>query len=134
MFKFSYFNKLHIVLKPLQWRKQCFICPVSLLMILRHPSSIIFSQADLFALFGYFSLFAYSSCTQWASLLAVRRLHDPSGYSQGGCRGFTKLFLQSVSWSLAEFFHNKIVNCPRKNCLNVCRQLQRKVRCRKHDV
>ena len=42
--------------------------------------------------------------------------------------------LQSVSWSLAEFRHNKIVQLPRENCLNVCRQLQRKVRSHKHDV
>ena len=42
--------------------------------------------------------------------------------------------LQSVSWILAEFRHNKIVQLPRENCFNVCRQLQRKVRSRKHDV
>ena len=42
--------------------------------------------------------------------------------------------LQSVSWSLAEFRHNKIVQLPRENCFKVCRQLQRKVRSRKHDV
>ena len=42
--------------------------------------------------------------------------------------------LQSVSWILAEFRHNKIVQFPRENCFNVCRQLQRKVRSRKHDV
>ena len=42
--------------------------------------------------------------------------------------------LQSVSWSLAEFRHNRIVQLPRENCFNVCRQLQRKVRSRKHDV
>ena len=42
--------------------------------------------------------------------------------------------LQSVSWSLAEFRHNKIVQLLRENCFNVCRQLQRKVRSRKHDV
>ena len=43
-------------------------------------------------------------------------------------------YLQSVSWSLTEFRHNKIVQLPRENCLNVCWQLQRKVRSRKHDV
>ena len=42
--------------------------------------------------------------------------------------------LQSVSWILAEFRHNKIVQLPRENCFNVCRQLQRKVRSHKHDV
>ena len=42
--------------------------------------------------------------------------------------------LQSVSWSLAEFRHNKIVQLLRENCFNVCLQLQRKVRSRKHDV
>ena len=42
--------------------------------------------------------------------------------------------LQSVSWSLAEFRHNKILKLIRENCFNVCRQLQRKVRFRKHDV
>ena len=42
--------------------------------------------------------------------------------------------LQSVSWILAEFRHNKIVQLLRENCFNVCRQLQRKVRSRKHDV
>ena len=42
--------------------------------------------------------------------------------------------LQSVSWSLAEFRHNKIVQLPRENCFNVCRQRQRKVRSRKHDA
>ena len=42
--------------------------------------------------------------------------------------------VQSVSWSLAEFRHNKIVQLLRENCFNVCRQLQRKVTYRKHDV
>ena len=42
--------------------------------------------------------------------------------------------LQSVSWGLAEFRHNKIVQLLCENCFNVCRQLQRKVRSRKHDV
>ena len=41
---------------------------------------------------------------------------------------------QSVSWSLAELRHNKIVQLLRENCFNVCRQLQRKVTSRKHDV
>ena len=53
-------------------------------MILRHPPSIIYSQADLFGLFGYFSLSANSSYAWWTSLLVVRRSHDPSGYPQGG--------------------------------------------------
>ena len=44
------------------------------------------------------------------------------------------IILQSVSWILAEFRHNKIVQLPLENCFNVCRQLQRKVRSRKHDV
>ena len=30
--------------------------------------------------------------------------------------------LQSVSWSLAEFRHNKIVQSPHENYFNVCRQ------------
>ena len=47
---------------------------------------------------------------------------------------FKYLQLQSVSWSLAEFRHNKIVQLLRENCFNVCRQLQRKVTSRKHDV
>ena len=47
---------------------------------------------------------------------------------------FTVRFVQSVSWILAEFRQNKIVQLPHENCLNVCRQLQRKVRSRKHDV
>ena len=42
--------------------------------------------------------------------------------------------VQSVSWSLAEFRHNKIVQLLRENCFKVCRQLQRKVTSRKHDV
>ena len=42
--------------------------------------------------------------------------------------------LQSVNWSLAEFRHNKIVQLLGENCFNVSRQLQRKVRSRKHDV
>ena len=44
------------------------------------------------------------------------------------------LIVQSVSWSLAEFRHNKIVQLLHENCFNVCRQLQRKVTSRKHDV
>ena len=30
--------------------------------------------------------------------------------------------VQSVSWSLAEFRHNKIVQSPHENYFNVCRQ------------
>ena len=30
--------------------------------------------------------------------------------------------LQSVSWSLAEFRHNKIVQSPHENYFNICRQ------------
>ena len=33
---------------------------------------------------------------------------------------FTKDYLQSVSWSLAEFRHNKIVQSPHENYFNVC--------------
>ena len=47
---------------------------------------------------------------------------------------FINIQLQSVFWILAEFRHNKIVQLPLENCFNVCRQLQRKVRPRKHDV
>ena len=34
--------------------------------------------------------------------------------------------LQSVSWSLAEFRHNKIVQSPDENYFNVCRQHKEK--------
>ena len=47
---------------------------------------------------------------------------------------FISQTLQSVSWILAEFRHNKIVQLLRENCFNVCRQLQRNVRSRKRDV
>ena len=36
------------------------------------------------------------------------------------------LHLQSVSWSLAEFRHNKIVQSPHENYFNVCRQHKEK--------
>ena len=36
------------------------------------------------------------------------------------------LLLQSVSWSLAEFRHNKIVQSPHENYFNVCRQHKEK--------
>ena len=39
---------------------------------------------------------------------------------------FTKDYLQSVSWSLAEFRHNKIVQSPHENYFNVCRQHKEK--------
>ena len=58
----------------------------------------------------------------------------PNNIPSGKHKRFTFLYLQSVSWSLAEFRHNKIVQLLRENCFNVCRQLQRKVRSRKHDV
>ena len=35
-------------------------------------------------------------------------------------------FLQSVSWSLAEFRHNKIVQSPHENYFKVCRQHKEK--------
>ena len=35
--------------------------------------------------------------------------------------------LQSVSWSLAEFRHNKIVQSPHENYFNVCRQHKEKL-------
>ena len=35
-------------------------------------------------------------------------------------------WLQSVSWSLAEFRHNKIVQSPHENYFNVCRQHKEK--------
>ena len=35
-------------------------------------------------------------------------------------------WLQSVSWSLAEFRHNKIVQSPDENYFNVCRQHKEK--------
>ena len=34
--------------------------------------------------------------------------------------------LQSVSWSLAEFHHNKIVQSPHEKYFNVCRQQKEK--------
>ena len=34
--------------------------------------------------------------------------------------------LQSVSWSLAEFRHNKIVQSPHENYFNICRQHREK--------
>ena len=34
--------------------------------------------------------------------------------------------LQPVSWSLAEFRHNKIVQSPHENYFNVCRQHKEK--------
>ena len=34
--------------------------------------------------------------------------------------------LQSVSWSLAEFRHNKIVQSPHENYFDVCRQHKEK--------
>ena len=34
--------------------------------------------------------------------------------------------LQSVSWSLAEFRHNRIVQSPHENYFNVCRQHKEK--------
>ena len=37
-----------------------------------------------------------------------------------------KLHLQSVSWSLAEFRHNKIVQSPHENYFNICRQHKEK--------
>ena len=36
------------------------------------------------------------------------------------------VILQSVSWSLAEFRHNKIVQSPHENYFNVCRQHKEK--------
>ena len=38
----------------------------------------------------------------------------------------SKMYLQSVSWSLAEFRHNKIVQSPHENYFNVCRQHKEK--------
>ena len=35
-------------------------------------------------------------------------------------------YVQSVSWSLAEFRHNKIVQSPHENYFNVCRQHKEK--------
>ena len=34
--------------------------------------------------------------------------------------------LRSVSWSLAEFRHNKIVQSPHENYFNICRQHKEK--------
>ena len=41
-------------------------------------------------------------------------------YMTGGIPMFQGL--QSVSWSLAEFRHNKIVQSPHENYFKVCRQ------------
>ena len=38
----------------------------------------------------------------------------------------SELLLQSVSWSLAEFRHNKIVQSPHENYFKVCRQHKEK--------
>ena len=38
----------------------------------------------------------------------------------------TQQELQSLSWSLAEFRHNKIVQSPHENYFNVCRQHKEK--------
>ena len=37
-----------------------------------------------------------------------------------------KISVQSVSWSLAEFRHNKIMQSPHENYFNVCRQHKEK--------
>ena len=39
---------------------------------------------------------------------------------------FPRNLIQSVSWSLAEFRHNKIVQSPHENYFNVCRQHKEK--------
>ena len=69
---------------------------------------------------------------------AIRYKEIQNGFMRNCKHGlFSLVFvtkLQSVSWSLAEFRHNKIVQLLRENCFKVCRQLQRKVRSRKHDV
>ena len=62
----------------------------------------------------------------------VNQSSSESKVKQKGSK--SNIYLQSVSWSLAKFRHNKIVQLPRDNCLHVCRKLQRKVRSRKHDV
>ena len=43
-----------------------------------------------------------------------------------GSLTLNKWKLQSVSWSLAEFRHNKIVQSPHENYFNVCRQHKEK--------
>ena len=73
---------------------------------------------------------------KWLSLLCVYKETTVSVIRESlsiSCHAFVS-HLQSVSWSLAEFLHNKIVQLLRENCFNVCRQLQRKVTSRKHEV
>ena len=66
--------------------------------------------------------------------------HQPSVSHTMSCRHYETFFGPNVSLSticLLEFGrvrHNKIVQLLRENCFNVCRQLQRKVTARKHDV
>ena len=51
--------------------------------------------------------------------LSIHLREDSWDISPGG-------HLQSVSWSLAEFRHNKIVQSPHENYFNVCRQHKEK--------
>ena len=44
----------------------------------------------------------------------------------GALSGTLQDKVQSVSWSLAEFRHNKIVQSPHENYFNVCRQHKEK--------
>ena len=45
---------------------------------------------------------------------------------KNGGKLFSDFILQPVSWSLAEFRHNKIVQSPHENYFNVCRQHKEK--------
>ena len=52
-------------------------------------------------------------------------LNNDEHTHMGRANGSTDI-LQSVSWSLAEFRHNKIVQSPHENYFNVCRQHKEK--------
>ena len=57
---------------------------------------------------------------EYEAYLKVKRFIDGHDESE------IILRLQSVSWSLAEFRHNKIVQSPHENYFNVCRQHKEK--------
>ena len=53
-------------------------------------------------------------------------IKDKSIYESSLRNCFLDGHIQSVSWSLAEFRHNKIVQSPHENYFNVCRQHKEK--------
>ena len=56
----------------------------------------------------------------------VESVAKNNSWNNGVCHRVHKIFLQSVSWSLAEFRHNKIVQSPHENFFKVCRQHKEK--------